>query len=231
MRNQNPASSHSGLAQHARPPVRQVSNVMEVPRQSPSLADRIDPQFALPILMAQVLSTGRAARVICDSGLSVLWFNSQFERMTGATPALRIERGMLRFQRRAQQAQLQNFALDQAAEDLVLFAGEDDEPHRFAIQALKLNCPISGSCCALKIVAGADNIPDNHRHFDRHFKLTPQETAICRELLKGHTVVQIAQQKACATETVRFHVQNIYRKLDVSSREMMFARLRVFQMD
>jgi DNA-binding NarL/FixJ family response regulator len=48
--------------------------------------------------------------------------------------------------------------------------------------------------------------------------LTPRETEILGLLARGHTVASAAAQLGISAHTVKSHVKNLYRKLDVSSR-------------
>lgn len=194
-------------------------------------AQPVDPRLALPLLISQVLSAGRHARLLCDQKLSVLWTNPQCEELLESTSALRVDRGRIVVNKRAQHARLETFVSAPAGEDLVLFSGDEDEPERFAVHVLRVRCVLNSWCFALKIIDQAEDAGDSFRHFDEYYQMTTKETDICRDLLTGETVAVIAKRRNCSPDTVRFHIQNLYRKLDVSSREEMFARLRAFQMD
>ncbi|MEX0273217.1 MAG: response regulator transcription factor, partial [Flavobacteriaceae bacterium] len=50
-------------------------------------------------------------------------------------------------------------------------------------------------------------------------KLTAQEREIARLILKGHTNKEIAAALFISVSTVKTHVNNVYKKLDISSRE------------
>lgn len=50
------------------------------------------------------------------------------------------------------------------------------------------------------------------------FKLSPREQQILELLAKGWLYKEIAHEAGIATETVRFHLRNIYRKLHVRTR-------------
>ena len=52
----------------------------------------------------------------------------------------------------------------------------------------------------------------------RRYRLTPRESQICRLLLDGHTMRQIAGQLKISQSTVNMHSANLYRKLGVNSR-------------
>jgi DNA-binding CsgD family transcriptional regulator len=61
------------------------------------------------------------------------------------------------------------------------------------------------------------------------FGLTPAEAAIVSEIMDGFTATDIAGRSGLSVGTVRTHVRNIYAKMDVTSREQLFFKLRPFR--
>jgi NarL family two-component system response regulator LiaR len=53
--------------------------------------------------------------------------------------------------------------------------------------------------------------------------LTPREREVLALLVKGHTNLEIAQQLSVSRSTVKIHVSNILKKIDVSSRKEAIA--------
>jgi DNA-binding CsgD family transcriptional regulator len=53
---------------------------------------------------------------------------------------------------------------------------------------------------------------------DEKFSLTEREKEMLRLLLKGKSNKEISAITFVSTETVKSHLQNIYKKLDVKSR-------------
>jgi DNA-binding CsgD family transcriptional regulator len=56
-------------------------------------------------------------------------------------------------------------------------------------------------------------------------ELTPQELQVLREIAAGATYRQAAQNLFLSPKTIEYHLQKIYRKLDVRSRQELVARL------
>jgi DNA-binding NarL/FixJ family response regulator len=52
----------------------------------------------------------------------------------------------------------------------------------------------------------------------QEWDLTPRETEILRALAEGQSNKQMAQQFWLSAQTIKYHLTNIYRKLEVSSR-------------
>jgi DNA-binding CsgD family transcriptional regulator len=70
--------------------------------------------------------------------------------------------------------------------------------------------------------AASDLTDAREEHIDRiaqTHNLTPRETEILHYLAKGHTGTYVAKVLFISPNTARTHIHNIYRKLNVSSRE------------
>ncbi len=55
--------------------------------------------------------------------------------------------------------------------------------------------------------------------------LTDQEKNICKELYKGGSYQEIADKLKVSINTIRYHIKNLYVKLDVSSRAELVNKL------
>ena len=55
-------------------------------------------------------------------------------------------------------------------------------------------------------------------------RLTPRQTGLLRLLAAGHTNAQIARRLGISEGTVRTHLENIYARLNVSSRTAAVTR-------
>lgn len=72
-------------------------------------------------------------------------------------------------------------------------------------------------------------IPDGWlRSLSEHFQLTRKQSEILRHLIAGKSMAETAFAMAISIETARTHVRDVYAKLNVSSREELFARVRPF---
>jgi len=60
---------------------------------------------------------------------------------------------------------------------------------------------------------------------ERPDDFTPRETEVIRQLLQGHSNREIAEVAAISVNTVKFHVKNIFEKLDINSRKDAAAAL------
>ena len=65
---------------------------------------------------------------------------------------------------------------------------------------------------------------DAERHRQPVPRLTPRQKELLRLLAAGHTNIQIARRLGVTEGTVRTHLENIYGRLQVSSRTAAVAR-------
>jgi DNA-binding NarL/FixJ family response regulator len=65
---------------------------------------------------------------------------------------------------------------------------------------------------------------DAERHRHPTPQLTPRQRELLHHLAAGHTNAQIARRLGVSEGTVRIHLQNIYSKLQVSSRTAAVTR-------
>ena len=84
------------------------------------------------------------------------------------------------------------------------------------IEAASGHVPMSASVAKKVISFFLDNTAFGHTA--THERLTQRETQIANLLIKGDTYKQIAHALFISPDTVRQHIRNIYRKLQVNSR-------------
>ena len=59
--------------------------------------------------------------------------------------------------------------------------------------------------------------------------LTPSEVTVVKRLMSGERAEIISVNSAVSIETVRTHIRRVYTKLNVKSREQLFARVMPFR--
>lgn len=109
----------------------------------------------------------------------------------------------------------------------VVLSGTDDPRHvaaalrRGAAFVLKSVNPSDLPAIIRQVVDGTTFVPvpgDVESRADARGALSDRELAVLVELAEGRTNQEIAGRLWVSKETVKFHLRNIYRKLDVSSR-------------
>lgn len=59
-----------------------------------------------------------------------------------------------------------------------------------------------------------------------HYNLTKRESMILRRLMQGHTNNQISEELQISVNTLKKHVLNIYRKLNINNRVQLFKAIK-----
>ena len=74
-------------------------------------------------------------------------------------------------------------------------------------------------------IAGAERLDGRVAELAAERDLTPREAEVMRMLAAGRTRREIADDLVVSTNTVRWHMQNVYEKLGVHTREELAALL------
>lgn len=61
------------------------------------------------------------------------------------------------------------------------------------------------------------------------FNLTPRETQVLKDMLAGKDNYQISDEMMISIFTIKKHIMNIYRKLEISSRTQLFKKVKEFE--
>lgn len=61
------------------------------------------------------------------------------------------------------------------------------------------------------------------------FGLTPRETQVLKNMLAGKDNFQISDEMMISTFTIKKHIMNIYRKLEISSRTQLFKKVKEYE--
>lgn len=68
------------------------------------------------------------------------------------------------------------------------------------------------------------NVPSSDLQKMNNTPLTNRESEVCGLILNGYTNDEIAEKLIISINTVKRHIQNIFRKLDVKSRSQLFSK-------
>lgn len=184
--------------------------------------------LVLPLIMEEWLSSSRNPSVICDAQQRVLWHSANLLGFLDHVTCIKLDRDSLVLADKRAQAALSRFIQSPDMPTSVIALEGERQTARSILQCRRLGAGSNVNVFGLRIIND-----DNYResavlHFEEYFNLTRQEALICRDLLRGKTVQEIVETTGKSSDTVRFHIRNIYIKIDVSSREALFAKLRLF---
>ncbi|MBC2778757.1 helix-turn-helix transcriptional regulator [Parasphingopyxis marina] len=80
----------------------------------------------------------------------------------------------------------------------------------------------------LRLITSRVNTEEKLGELRDVFGLTPKQYQLIVEMLRGKTADDAAEAMNISIETARSHIRGIYAKLNVASREELFARIRPF---
>lgn len=187
--------------------------------------------LVLPLIMEEWLSSSRNPTVICDGQQRVLWHSADLPEFLEDLTSLKLERDHIAVADKRAQEALTRFFHTPDLPTAVVAIEADHHSRRHILHCRRLRVTTDVVAFGLRIFSDDDYREDSVLHFDEYFGLTRQETVICQELLRGNTVNEMVTASKRSSDTIRFHIRNIYQKVDVTSREALLAKLRLFIFD
>jgi DNA-binding NarL/FixJ family response regulator len=103
-----------------------------------------------------------------------------------------------------------------------LAAAQEQSPFGYLVKPFQPATLLSTSAIAIsnfkRLQKGMDfsNLP---------VSLTQQEQNLCEHLIQGKSYQQVADEMIISINTVRYHIKNLYLKLDVNSRAALIGKL------
>ncbi len=195
---------------------------------SSDLMMRINSGVALSTILSNWLSNGPQAKLVFDQGYNIVWANRMFIDSLADYEFLTIDRGALRFLRSRDHLRLEKLIEDKSCHSGFLLCEINEGRKSYAIQFEKIPSSDQTEYFAIRITDFSLYLATSFRNFKDFFGLTNAEECIVFHLLSGHNVDEIYRKTGKSRDTTRFHIRNIYTKMNISSREELFANLRHF---
>lgn len=105
-----------------------------------------------------------------------------------------------------------------------LAAAAEQGPYGYLVKPFQDRTLLSTISLALSNFQRTQDAQQND--FSNHIQhLTQQEQKLVASVLKGHSYKEIAGQNYISVNTVKYHLKNIYTKMEVSSRAELLAKL------
>lgn len=174
------------------------------------------------------LQSDPVARVLVDDSRNVLWRNPAAERLLLDCPDLDARDGHLSAEDRNQNAALIELVQKAKRDDCTLCIPCLNGDGHLLLHARRIEDGPHQGAVAICLQRTGSKAEIRYADFQRAFGLTGSEYQVARMLINGLTAEDIASRTGNSIGTVRSHIRSIYVKLDVSSREMLFFRLRPF---
>ena len=102
---------------------------------------------------------------------------------------------------------------------------QDGDGH-LLFRAQELTRDYGPQCFGIRFHRSGSEFRARYVDLDIAFNLTRSEHRVLLQLADGRSAEEAARNLGVATETARSHIRQIYAKLNVSSREELFSRIR-----
>lgn len=170
------------------------------------------------------------AVIIVDRDLSILWASEQAERQLARRRDLERRGNGLAATDPSRQADLLRLIGDCGGETLATLClpAEDGDGH-VLFRARELARHYGPRCFGIRFHRSGSEFSVRYVDLDVAFNLTRSEHRVLLELAEGRSADEAARRLGVATETARSHIRQIYAKLNVSSREELFSRIRPYR--
>ena len=107
------------------------------------------------------------------------------------------------------------------SDSVTLQAAQEQGPYGYLVKPFQEATLLT----TLSIAMSNHESLSNKVDFDKLTQLTDQESNICRQLYRGLSYQEVADHLYVSINTIRYHVKNIYLKMDVSSRAELMTKL------
>jgi DNA-binding CsgD family transcriptional regulator len=191
----------------------------------------LPPQDSTAVAALVWLDLDRRAHMIVDSQLRLVWANGTSERIMRDCRELEQRDGTLFATDSEANERLLRLVrqCDETLSTLLIRSAGGDSYLLLRLQRLlheEDRCLVG--ICLIRSGAEEESSAEDYDGIDQAFGLTPAEYRILRALIDGRTADEIASTLLLSVDTVRSHIRRIYDKMDVSSREGLFRRIRPF---
>ena len=176
------------------------------------------------------VETERQARVLCTDALELVWANAAAQDSLKDGSEIEIRGASLVLRNRAAQTSFSAFLADCDTVQKSFCLVCDDGDGHLLVRARQLGSDGSRRFLGVTFVTTGSRFSAEYSDIDKVFQLTPAETRILAALIEGQTVDRIAGSGNVSVETVRSHIRSIYGKMNVTSREGLFFKIRAFRL-
>lgn len=166
--------------------------------------------------------------VIVDDALRLLWANQRASDLFRETEELDDRGGVLTLEAPEHQARLTALIAGSGPDLITCCIPLTSGAGHLLFRARRLDCGES-VMFGIQITRTDSDDHDIYCDLDRAFGLTAAEHRVLLSLLTGNDAERLTRELGVSIETVRTHIRNIYAKLDVNSRERLFAKVQPFR--
>jgi ATP/maltotriose-dependent transcriptional regulator MalT len=185
---------------------------------------------ALPVgtLVTAWLDRATVPLAIVDRNLDLVWANRAAHQDLEEGIVLELRDDRLRCRSRNHHAVLAQLVIEAAEAVSTAFIKGETEP--LLLRAVRIGDDEDAGAVGLRWHRLSQRRPARFTDLDVAFGLTPTEHKILLNLCEGSSATKVAEDLNVSMETVRSHIRGIYIKLNVCSREEMFACVQPFRL-
>jgi DNA-binding CsgD family transcriptional regulator len=176
------------------------------------------------------LTLDEISRVLVDETLRLLWANEAAKRSFEAKVNLELRDGAIGAYNRAQHNELMGFVLGASRDISSLCMPCDDKDGHYLFRVRQIASWGERRFLGLTFHRTGKTYRSSFPDLATAFQLTVREERVLRQMLEGRTATDIAEQLSLSIETVRSHIRNLYAKIGVSSRELLFAKVQPYRL-
>lgn len=173
--------------------------------------------------LADWVATEGEARLILSDDLRPQWVSPAAERLLSDANSVLYCNGRIRPRSPNVDGELRSFLSEATAAGATHCLTDSRTGEHIVVTATRL-----GEAVAITLRSPEHGGPVKLVDLHRAFGFTAAELAVAERLLNGSTAEEAACQLGVSLETIRTHIKRAYAKLEVSSREAFFHKLRDF---
>jgi DNA-binding CsgD family transcriptional regulator len=173
--------------------------------------------------IARWMESDGEARMIVGDDLRLRWVSAAAERILSDRDSVLYCNGRLRPRSPKVDHELRSFVSEATETGATHCLTDSRTGKHIVLTTTRLNDMV-----AITFHLSEQTAPLKLVDLHQAFGLTDAEHAVAEHLMNGHTAEETASRLGVGLETIRTHIKRAYAKLDVSSREAFFKRLRSF---
>lgn len=166
--------------------------------------------------------------VIVDTSLRLLWANQRASDLFRETAEIDDRGDALTLENQERHEQLAGLIKRSSADLITYCMPLSSGAGHLLFRARRLDCGES-VLFGLQITRTDSDGHDIYCDLDQAFGLTAAEHRVLLSLLSGNDADRLTRELGVSIETVRTHIRNIYAKMEVNSRERLFAKVQPFR--
>lgn len=180
-------------------------------------------------LVASWADTDQTPRAIVDAKLRPVWMNQAARSQLERRRDVELREGTLFTTNSAYQGALASFVAgcDRELSGFCLPCDDGDGHVLFRGQEIEHS---DGRYFGLIFYRSGSEFSARYADLDTVFQLTQSEHRVLQQMIGGYTADEISNNLRVSIETTRSHIRQIYLKLNVTSREGLFSRIRPYRM-